>query len=117
MTFTLKQLYALTEGKLSTSMNGIYDMLGAATGTKGLMTHHLPVAINYVREKNPEWYSEAKKLISEAIEKSGSSDFHEHMKAIDRDHKDTMIYITNCAGPDFEDYMLKNSLLLKRVSG
>lgn len=53
--FTLLQLFALVDGRLSTTMEDVYDMLNHVCDTE-LMTHHLPVAMNYLKEKNPQWF-------------------------------------------------------------
>ena len=61
--FTLLQLFSLVDGRLSTSMEDVYDMLNHIIDDN-LMTHHLPVAMNYLEEKNPKWFQQCKKRIS-----------------------------------------------------
>lgn len=62
--FTLKQLFAIVDGRLSTTMDDIYDVLNHVTDTS-LMTHHLSVASNYLKEKNPKWFQDVDKRIKE----------------------------------------------------
>ena len=62
--FTLLQLFSLVDGRLSTKMEDVYDMLNHITG-ESLMTHHLPVAMKFIQEKNPDWFQECEKRISE----------------------------------------------------
>jgi hypothetical protein len=44
-------------------MDDVYDMLNHICDTD-LFTHHLPVAMNYLKEKNPKWFKECEKYIS-----------------------------------------------------
>lgn len=67
MNFTAKQLFSLTDGRLSTTMDDVYDMLNHIMGTS-LMTHHLPVAKDFLVAKNPEWFQKAVEA-KEALEK------------------------------------------------
>lgn len=61
--FTLLQLFSLVDGRLATKIEDVYDMLNHVCDTQ-LMTHHLPVAMNYLKEKNPSWFQECEKYIS-----------------------------------------------------
>lgn len=62
--FSLLQLFSLTDGRMSTSMDDIYDMLNHICDTE-LFTHHLPVAFKYLESKNPQWFQDAKTKNSE----------------------------------------------------
>lgn len=51
MKFTTKQLFSLVDGRLSTKMEDVYDMLDTASGSN-LMTHHLPPGMGHFIEKH-----------------------------------------------------------------
>jgi hypothetical protein len=57
--FSLLQLFSLVDGRLSTSMEDVYDMLSHICDTE-LMSHHLPVAMDYIKNKNPQWFQDVK---------------------------------------------------------
>ena len=54
--FTLLQLFSIIDGRLSTNIEDVYDMLNHIT-SESLMTHHLPVAMDYIKKTNPEWFN------------------------------------------------------------
>jgi hypothetical protein len=111
--FTLLQLFSLTDGRLSTTMDDIYDMLNHICDTE-LFTHHLPVALDYLEIKNPVWFQDAKTKNSEmGINEKTPFDvviakFKAFNPAIEvpqlKDEFDTS---------DFNDFMNRNSLLNK----
>lgn len=53
--FNLLQLFSLVDGRLSTEIDDVYSMLNHICDGD-LMTHHLPVAMKYIKEKNPNWF-------------------------------------------------------------
>jgi hypothetical protein len=60
--FTVWQLFSIVDGRMSTSVDDIYDILDTASGTS-LMTHNLPTAADYFRKTKPEWYKKAETSI------------------------------------------------------
>lgn len=125
--FTLLQLFSLADGRLSTEMGDVYEMLNHICD-EDLMTHHLPVACDYVKEKAPKWYLEIKtKLNTIGVQCPVKSEvtgkpernhdqflwfmeyINKHNETYDipqlKDEFDTS---------DFGDFMVQNSLLLKR---
>ena len=54
MKFNLKQLFSLVDGRLATEIGDIYKMLNHICNDN-LYTHHLPVAHDYLKIKNPSW--------------------------------------------------------------
>lgn len=63
-TFTLLQLFNIIDGRLVTSMDDVYDILGHIVGGD-LMTHQLPVAMDFLREKNPLWFKDLTKKLAD----------------------------------------------------
>lgn len=112
-TFTLLQLFSLVDGRLSTSIDDIYDMLSHVCN-ESLMTHHLPVAMDYVKEKQPKWFTE----ISGDLHRLGienSTNFQDCLNIIKKNNKsyDIPQLKDEFDTSDFTNYMVKNSLLLK----
>jgi len=62
MKFTRKQLFAIVDGRLSTGMGDVYKILNHLTG-ENLYTHHLPVAMQFISMKNPDWFLEQQKSL------------------------------------------------------
>jgi hypothetical protein len=57
-TFTLKQLFSIIDGRLSTSMDDVYTILNIATG-QNLTTIALVGAMDEVALRKPKWYRDA----------------------------------------------------------
>lgn len=115
-TFTNQQLFCVTDGRLFDSIDDVYNILNHVCDCE-LMTHHLPVAFAYLKEKNPDWLELAQfdlwTVKGYSIEKA---DFPTTKAAIQghmikysipqlKDSFDTS---------DFGKYMVDNSLLIKK---
>ncbi|MEG1009106.1 MAG: hypothetical protein RSE41_00240 [Clostridia bacterium] len=61
MKVTLKQLFNLTDGRLYTSMEDIYEMLGYIF-SENFFTHEIHIAFDRLKEENPAWFVNAMKL-------------------------------------------------------
>jgi len=115
-TFSLKQLFSLVDGRLSTNIGDVYEMLNHICDDD-LMTHHLPVASDYVKSKNPKWFIDVKAKIDILKSKFGN-DFSTIMEAIDSGYNEKF-EIPQLKDEfeisDFPRYMVDNSLLLKKL--
>jgi hypothetical protein len=69
--FTRVQLLSLTEGRLSTKMDDVYDMLNHIFNTN-FFTHQLPSGMEALRELNPKWFQKEK----DEIEKIARKEFY-----------------------------------------
>lgn len=110
--FTVKQLFSLTDGRLSTSMDDVSAMLTRATGRQ-LLTHELPIALNYIKEINPDWYVTSKEQLEE-IKKEVGDDFTVLMEYYDAHMSDQYSVITEFTEgqkAEFTKYMLDNRLI------
>lgn len=58
--FTLVQLFSIVDGRLSTEMKDIYDMLNHIFNAN-LFTHELPEAFNKLKKLKPDWFIEVQK--------------------------------------------------------
>lgn len=95
MIFTTKQLFSLTDGRISTNMDDIYSMLNAALGAS-LMTTQLPMALDYVKEKNPIWYKEASEQLTAIKKEAGTNNFKLLMEYIDKNYSESGFDVTKC---------------------
>ena len=112
MEFTLKQLFNLVDGRLSTEMGDIYTMLNHITG-ENLYTHHLPVAMKYVEKIKPAWYRMVK-IKLDNIKWIVGDDFDELMDYIDEKYPNDVYDIPRLSDyqkEEFDAYMIENSLL------
>lgn len=112
MKFTVKQLFSVTDGRLSTEIGDVYEILNAATGEQ-LMTHHLPVAMKYLEEVKPDWYVKACEQLTDIKQKVGD-DFQNLMTYIDKVYFANYHDVTEMTTEQkkgFGEYMVENSLL------
>jgi hypothetical protein len=116
--FTPWQLFSIVDGRLSTGMDDVYDILNHVCNDN-LFTHHLPVARKFLLEKNPKWVVEYKVKL-EAIKKEHGNDFgtlHNRINTlwtapIDVPQlKDEFDTFGQPYSSGFEQYMVENSLL------
>lgn len=116
--FTLLQLFSLVDGRLSTNMGDVYDMLNHICD-ESLMTHHLPVAMSYLKEKHPKWFGQVEQRI-DAIKISLVSNTFETIIGTIKDKYNDEYDIPQLKDEfdtsDFGNYMIENSLLLKHSS-
>ena len=116
--FNLLQLFSLVDGRLSTSMGDVYDMINHITDEE-LMTHHLPVAMNYIREKNPKWFQELTQRLLTIKASLQSNTFETVIGAIKdkyNDEYDIPQLKDEFDTSDFGKFMIDNSLLLKKTN-
>lgn len=114
--FSLLQLFSLVDGRLSTDIGDVYQMLDHICDTQ-LMTHHLPVAMKYLKEKNPKWFKDCSNLLL-LMGINRELDFNACMELIKTDNPvyDIPQLKDEFDTSDFSDYMVDNSLLLKKMA-
>lgn len=111
--FTLLQLFSLVDGRLSTKMDDVYDMLNHICDTD-LFTHHLPVAMSYLKEKNPKWFQEVEQRLTVIKARLQSNTFETvigYIKDNANDEYDIPQLKDEFNTSDFSKYMIDNSLL------
>jgi hypothetical protein len=113
--FTLLQLFSLVDGRLSTKMDDVYDMLNHICDEE-LFTHQLPTAMDYLKSKNPEWFQELKEYLSDVKEALGTDDFKTMMNFVEDNNEEFDI-------PQLKDevdisnlgsFITENSLLISK---
>lgn len=79
--FTLKQIFSIVDGRLSTCMDDVYKILNLASG-RSLQTLELGHVADFLKDNQPRWYSSA--LIDLNLIKSYiGNDFDDLMKYLD----------------------------------
>ena len=112
--YTLKQLFNIVDGRLATKMEDIYDILGHVCNEPGLMTHHLPVAKDYIFSKHPEWITTVRQDLNN-LGITDATPFPICMELIDLNPKSYDVPQLSDLS-DFGDYMVENSILLKKFA-
>lgn len=90
MKVSLKKAFSIIDGRLSTNMDDIYEMLGFIF-SRDLYTHQLPTALDKLKAANPEWFVNAKKLLDDIKFIAGTNDFTALMSIIDDSYSDVII--------------------------
>lgn len=93
MKVSLKQIFSIVDGRLSTEMADVYKMLDFVFN-KTHLTHQLPQSLEKLRQARPVWYVDAENKINEIKARNITSDFKEIMKIIDTSFKDVYFNIT-----------------------
>ena len=94
MKVTTKQIFSLTDGRVSTNMDDVSSMLSEAIG-HNLFTHELPSAYEYVKKQNPVWFYDASRQLEYIKSKVGNG-FETLMDYIDKNYSDHIFEITKC---------------------
>jgi len=82
MKVSLKKAFSLLDGRLSTKIEDVYEMLNFIF-SDNLYTHQLPTAMDKLKEINPKWFSDAVSVIDEIKAIENTNDFAHLMKTID----------------------------------
>lgn len=90
MKVSLKKAFSLLDGRLSTEIGDVYEMLNYIFD-ENFMAHQLPTAMRELRNQNPEWYSKGVELIEEIKKKNNTNEFEALMFIIDKTHHFTEI--------------------------
>ena len=87
MKVSLKKAFSLLDGRLSTEMDDIYQMLNFIYDDS-IFTHQIPSAMKKLKELSPEWYSSGLRLLYFIKTDHKTDDFGELMKIIDEKYSD-----------------------------
>lgn len=115
-TFTMLQLFSILDGRLSTQMGDVYEILNHITGEE-LMTHHLPTAMKYIKEVNPLWFADLVNKTNEIVAKCPIKERTEEqfLWIMDYFKENNTIHeipqLTEEEKKGFETFMIDNSLL------
>lgn len=117
--YTFKQLFYLVDGRTPTlDITEIAQMLTHICD-RGLMNYELPLAMDYIIEKNPSWYSIVRRRIFFMREELQTDDFSEFMKKIDSEYSEYVLDVPRLKDEfdvsDFDNYLIRNNPLLNKT--
>jgi hypothetical protein len=74
MKVSLEKAFSILDGRLSTNMEDVCQMLNYVYNTS-LFTHQLPTAMRKLKETNPTWFANGVTLLEEIRSIVGTNDF------------------------------------------
>lgn len=83
MEVTLKQAFNIADGRLSTKIGDVYEMLNYIFDAN-FFTHQLPRAMEVLEEKSPQWFQNIKSIINDVKRTNNTDDFETLMEIIDK---------------------------------
>lgn len=83
MKVSLKKAFSILDGRLSTEMSDVYEMLNFIFDDN-FMTHQLPSAMRKLQELNPEWFKNGVDIINDIKRTNNTDDFTELMQLIEK---------------------------------
>lgn len=90
MKVSLKKAFNLLDGRLSTNIGDVYEMLNYIFDDN-LMTHQLPTAIRKLEEVNPKWFSDGVSFLDQIKKEENTDDFKHLMNCIDYAYAEDII--------------------------
>jgi len=82
MKVSLKKAFSILDGRLSTEIGDVYEMLNYIFDAN-FFTHQLPSAMRTLQEKNPEWFQNGVNIINDIKRTNNTNDFTQLMELID----------------------------------
>ena len=95
MKVSLKKAFSILDGRLSTEMGDVYEMLNYIFD-QDFMTHQLPTAMRKLKELNPKWFSDGVSVIDEIKSIEQTNNFAELIKVIDFGYSSFEIELGKC---------------------
>ena len=83
MKVSLKTAFSILDGRLSTEIGDVYEMLNYIFDDN-FMTHQLPNAMRKLNEVNPNWFQNAKNILNGIKSTNNTDDFEELMELIEK---------------------------------
>ena len=82
MKVSLKKAFSILDGRLSTEIGDVYEMLNYIFDAN-FFTHQLPSAMRTLQEKNPEWFQNGVNIINDIKRTNNTNDFTQLMELTD----------------------------------
>lgn len=95
MKVSLKKAFSILDGRLSTEIGDVYEMLNYIFDAN-FMTHQLPTAMRKLKELNPKWFSDGVKTI-DGLKANYDDDFIKIIGVIDNDFNNFEIELGKCS--------------------
>ena len=83
MKVSLKKAFSILDGRLSTEIGDVYEMLNYIFDAN-FFTHQLPTAMRTLQDKNPEWFQNGVNIINDIKRTNNTDDFAKLMELIDK---------------------------------
>lgn len=83
MKVSLKKAFSILDGRLSTEIGDVYEMLNYIFDAN-FFTHQLPTAMRTLQDKNPEWFQNGVNIINDIKRTNNTDDFAQLMELIDK---------------------------------
>ena len=83
MKVSLKKAFSILDGRLSTEIGDVYEMLNYVFDAN-FFTHQLPTAMRTLQENNPEWFQKGVNIINDIKRTNNTDDFTQLMELIDK---------------------------------
>lgn len=90
MKVSLKKAFSLLDGRLSTEIGDVYEMLNYIFD-ENFMTHQLPTAMRKLQEVNPKWFAEGVAFLNQIKKEENTDDFKHLMNCIDYAYSEDVI--------------------------
>lgn len=84
MKVSLKKAFSILDGRLSTDIGDVYEMLNYIFDDN-LFTHQLPTAMRTIVAINPKWFQDGVNIINDIKRRNNTDDFNQLMEHIDRE--------------------------------
>ena len=90
--FSIKHLFSIVDGRLSTNISDIQVILGVYCG-RSVYTHEVPAFIDEIKSAKPDWYMQAKGLVDYIKWMNYTDDFVKLMDILDKDFSNVYIMV------------------------
>ena len=90
MKVSLKKAFSLLDGRLSTEIGDVYEMLNYIFD-ENFMTHQLPTAMRKLQEVNPKWFADGVDFLNKIKKEENTDDFKHLMNCIDYAYSEDVI--------------------------
>lgn len=95
MKVSLKKAFSILDGRLSTEIGDVYEMLNYIFD-QDFMTHQLPTAMRKLNDLNPKWFSHGVDILNDIKCSNETNDFSELMILIDKGFPTYEIELGKC---------------------
>ena len=85
MKVSLKKAFSLLDGRLSTDIGDVYEMLNYVF-SDNLMTHQLPTGMKKIKEINPKWFADGVNVLNKIKDAYQTDNFKELIEIINNDY-------------------------------
>jgi hypothetical protein len=90
---SLLKVFSILDGRLSTNMDDVYDMMNFIFGD-GVTTIELLICMDAIERNKPQWYIDGKLFLYGIEKEVGSNDFDAMINHIKTHYSNTYITLT-----------------------